>query len=84
MSHLPGTLLDIITNIPYFLVSTYKALLLQTCATASYTPAAAPKLLPLPAPPPIHTDTILHVPRAYAREGIQLEIRYVVIVMPYL
>ena len=31
-----------------------------------------------------HADTILHVTRANAREGVRLEIRYLVVGMPYL
>jgi serine/threonine protein kinase len=31
-----------------------------------------------------HTDTLLHVTRANAREGVRLEVRYLVVRMPYL
>jgi len=55
-SHLPGALLDIIINIPYFLLSTHKVLT-RTRATASSTSTAAPKLPPAPAPPPVPTPS---------------------------
>jgi hypothetical protein len=59
VSHLPGVLLDFIINIPYFLLSTHKALT-RNRATASTSPAAPepppPPPLPLqPAPRPVPT-----------------------------
>ena len=67
VAHLPGALLDFIINIPYFLLSTHKALT-RTRATATTSPVA-PELPPPPQPAPRPVPTRPEAPVAVAKEN---------------
>jgi len=66
VSHLPGAMLDIIISIPYFLLSTHKALS-RNRATACTSASAATRELP-PAPAPLPAPTPPEAPAAVAKE----------------
>jgi hypothetical protein len=62
VSHLPGALLDIIIGIPYFLLSTHKALTRNRASASASSPAAAPELPPTPAPAPAPVPVVPTTP----------------------
>jgi hypothetical protein len=74
MSHLPGALLDIIIGIPYFLLSTHKALTRNRASAAAAadasSPAAAPERPPAPAPVPTVPTTPPETLATIAKETV--------------
>lgn len=74
VSHLPGALLDIIIGIPYFLLSTHKALTRNrasaTAAASASSPAAEPELPPAPAPVPVVPTTPPETLATVAKETV--------------
>ena len=74
VSHLPGALLDIIIGIPYFLLSTHKALTRNrasvSAAASASSPAAEPELPPAPAPVPVVPTTPPETLATVAKETV--------------
>lgn len=75
VSHLPGSLLDIIINVPYFLLATHKALSRNRVSTSTSTVTTSLELPPAPAPAPAASPapTPPEAPAAVVKETVGVD-----------